>query len=114
MNKSKVWARAGLAIVTAAVLTVAGGVPASAAVDDILCQSSIETINNGTYFSQTQNRNLKCAGVANRAYININGQLLWSSYQTPVSGKSNYYRSYAGVVWTSRHYHNGTYKDLDR
>ena len=114
MKSSRAWARGVFAIAAAAALVVAGGVPASAAVSEIVCQSAIETINNGTYFSQTQNRNLKCGGVGNRAYININGQLLWSSYQTLVSGKTNYYRSYAGVVWTSRHYHNGTFNDLNR
>src|SRR5674476_1202118 len=67
---------------------------ASAAVSTILCGPSIETINNGTYFSSTQNLNGNCGGVANGARINIYGSYTTVSRDAFKYAKGTYTRSY--------------------
>jgi hypothetical protein len=66
------------------------------------------SVGNGTSFSATTNYGLRCGSVGNRAQTNINGQLLWSSYQTPVAGRTYYSRTYYGAMYVSRHYYLGT------
>ena len=112
INSIKRSVRAGAMFAVVGGIVVATALPSAAAISQINCQGFVETINSGQYFSQTQNRNLKCGAVANTAKINIYGQLLWASTPAKVSGKTNYYREYAGVVQVSRHYHNNTYADL--
>ena len=112
MNTIKRYVRAGAMFAVVGGIVAATALPAAAAVGTINCQGFGETINNGQYFSQTHNYNLKCGAVANTAKINIYGQLLWASTPAKVSGQTNYYREYAGVVQVSRHYHNNTSTDL--
>jgi hypothetical protein len=116
-TNSKVRARIGLAAAACAGLVLCVAAPASATGSTIGCAGSTESILNGNQsggnsISITTNYSLACGGVSNRARTNVYGQILWSSYQTPVSGQNYYSRTYFGSMYMSRHYHNGTSNDL--
>lgn len=107
----------GMAAMACAAVAMLVAAPASATSSTINCAGNSENIVNGNRsgggsVSITTNYSLACGGVSNRARTNINGQILWSSYQTPVSGNTYYSRNYAGSMYMSRHYHNGTHNNM--
>ena len=110
-------ARTGFIVLACAALVVVGAIPANATTGAVSCGGSSETTLNGnqsggTSLSATTNYSLQCGGVGHMGRTNVNGQLLWSSSASLVSGKTYNSRTYYGAIDRSRHYHNGTYNTL--
>lgn len=108
--------RMSMAAAACAAIAMLAATPASAASGVIGCLGNSENIVNGNTSSGsvsiTTNYSLKCGKVGNRAQTNIHGQILWSSMPTLVSGNDYYLRNYAGSMYMSRHYHNGTHNNM--